>query len=302
MDAESRALVQVLQHTQIINYFNMSAIVLYVFDYLSSLDQEVGLIWGSDWTVTKFLYLVTRYLPFIDMGLVLYDNRPNMTPETCVFVSRLNGWMFTAGIVLAEVIFSLRTWAVWNRPRFLTVGMPVLFLASLIPAFVIMSMFLRSLQSQVLPLPNFKSCFISAANPIYRWEFVILMIYEAGEYHYSMLLLMVVKSYQQFREAREIGSSQLLHVVLKDGIIYYLYLSVLNITNVIVVSRLEPDLVGLFAVLERVIHAMLACRVVTNIRAQMKKQVIHGSKGPIGDLGSSVGELTFDGMHTSQHQ
>ncbi|KAF9035060.1 hypothetical protein BDZ89DRAFT_1130522 [Hymenopellis radicata] len=250
------ALFEALQHQQLVTYFEISGTALYVFDYLLTLEQEVELIWGSRWTLTKLLYLFTRYSPFIDVGLFLsHQVTPNMSGKTCLLIFKVNNWMSTAGMVLAEVILTLRTWAVWNRPRFLTVSMLTLFSASVITSFLVMGIFLSSLQ--------------------------------------FMLLLMVVKAYQQFRQAREIGSSQVLHVILKDGIMYYIYLSVLNITNVIVISSLAPDLLGLLVLLERVIHAMLACRVVTNIRAQMKKQFILGSTGTIGDLGTSVGMITF---------
>ncbi|KAF9007741.1 hypothetical protein BDZ89DRAFT_1168438 [Hymenopellis radicata] len=287
--SQSLALFEALRHLRLVTYFDVSATALYVFDYLLTLEQEVELIWGSEWTITKLLYLVTRYSPFVNAGVILWQQlTPNMSAENCVLVVKMDGWMATAGIMLAEVILTLRTWAIWNRHRFLTVCMPALFLVYSVVGFTVMGIFLSSLKFLILPLPDLKGCLVSAGNPIFRWDFIIIMIYEA-----VMLLLMVVKSYQQFREAREIGSSRLLHVVLKDGIIYYLYLSVLNIMNVIVISILAPDLATLIAELERVIHGMLACRVITNIRAQLKKQVIHESKGTIGDLGMSVGTVAF---------
>ncbi|KAF9008470.1 hypothetical protein BDZ89DRAFT_547795 [Hymenopellis radicata] len=293
MDAQSQsqslALFEALQHLRLVTYFDVSATALYVFDYLLTLEQEVALIWGSEWTITKLLYLVTRYSPFLNAGVFLWQQlTPNMSAERCLLVYKMNGWMAAAGIVLAEVILTLRTWAVWNRHRFLTVCMPALFLAHCVVVFTVMGIFLNSVQFPILLLPDLKGCLLSAANPIYRWDFITSMIYEV-----VMLLLMIVKSYQQFREAREIGSSRLLNIILKDGVMYYVYLSVLNITNVIVISSLAPDLLGLLGLLERVIHAMLACRVITNIRAQARKQVIHGSKGTIGDLGTSVGTVAF---------
>ncbi|KAF9050638.1 hypothetical protein BDZ89DRAFT_1057090, partial [Hymenopellis radicata] len=264
-----------------------------VFDYLLTLEQEVDLIWGSEWTITKLLYLITRYSPFVNVVLFLWFT-PNMSAENCLLIYRMNGWMAAAGVVLAEVILTLRTWAVWNRHRFLTVCMPALFFAYSVVVFTVMGIFQNSLQFSILPLPDPKGCFISAAKPIYRITAVpnTATLYSPAP---VMLLLMVVKSYQQFREAREIGSSQLLNVILKDGVIYYLYLSVLNITNVIAISSLAVRCLSLplCIVLERVIHAMLACRVITNIRSQAKKQVIHGSKGTIGDLGTSVGAVAF---------
>lgn len=35
-------------------------------------DQEVSLIWGSQWTLVKVLYLLSRYMPFVDVTVVSY--------------------------------------------------------------------------------------------------------------------------------------------------------------------------------------------------------------------------------------
>ncbi|KAF9014840.1 hypothetical protein BDZ89DRAFT_962522, partial [Hymenopellis radicata] len=43
-----------------------------VYDYLLTLDQEVELVWRAKWNVTKILYLATRYLPFVDIVVVLW--------------------------------------------------------------------------------------------------------------------------------------------------------------------------------------------------------------------------------------
>ncbi|KAF9035730.1 hypothetical protein BDZ89DRAFT_1062012 [Hymenopellis radicata] len=277
MDAQSQsqllALFEALQHQRL-------STVITVFDYLLTLEQEVELIWGSEWTITKLLYLVTRYAPFVNACVLLWRT-----------LSQVIKWMATAGIMLAEVILTVRTWAVWNRHRFLTVCMPALFLASSVAAFTVMGIFLSSLQFLILPLPDLKGCLLSAANPIFRWDFITYMIYEV-----VMLLLMVVKSYQQCKFSRRHCVRSMTRGVVREariGVMYYIYLSVLNITNVILISSLAPDLLGLLALLERVVHAMLACRVITNIRAQAKKQVIDGSKRTIGDLGTSVGTVAF---------
>ncbi|KAF9008634.1 hypothetical protein BDZ89DRAFT_1168151 [Hymenopellis radicata] len=295
--AQSLALFEALQHLRLVTYFDVSATALYVNSGVRlPLDTRSGGGAYMEFRMDDHQAALPRHtvFPFLNAGVFLWQQlTPNMSAEDCLLVYKMNGWMAAAGIVLAEVILTLRTWAVWNRHCFLTVCMPALFLAYSVVVFIIMGIFLSSLQSLILPLPDLEGCLISAANPIYRWDFITSMVYEVGEYHRFMLLLMVVKSYQQFREAREIGSSQLLNVILKDGVMYYIYLSVLDMTNIIVISSVAPNLTVLLGLLIRVMHAMLACRVITNIRAQAKKQVIHGSKGTIGDLGTSVGTVVF---------
>ena len=45
---------------------SVASSVLFVYDYFITLGMEIDLIWFSPWTPTKAIYLIQRYLPFID--------------------------------------------------------------------------------------------------------------------------------------------------------------------------------------------------------------------------------------------
>jgi len=46
---------------------------IFIWDYILTFSMEVDLVWKSEWNVMKGLYLLQRYLPFIDtIWLVLY--------------------------------------------------------------------------------------------------------------------------------------------------------------------------------------------------------------------------------------
>ena len=50
----------------------MSALCHTKYHYLLNINREVTLIWYSPWTYTKILYLIIRYLPFIDIVFLLW--------------------------------------------------------------------------------------------------------------------------------------------------------------------------------------------------------------------------------------
>ena len=51
----------------------MAASTFFVWDYILTIPLELDLVWRSKWNALKFIYLVQRYLPFVDtVGLVLY--------------------------------------------------------------------------------------------------------------------------------------------------------------------------------------------------------------------------------------
>jgi len=52
----------------------VASFALFLWDYILTFGMEVDLIWKSKWNFMKALYLLQRYLPFIDtIGLVLYS-------------------------------------------------------------------------------------------------------------------------------------------------------------------------------------------------------------------------------------
>ena len=43
-----------------------------VYDYLLTFPLEISFVWPARWTAIKVLFLLTRYMPFVDGGLLLY--------------------------------------------------------------------------------------------------------------------------------------------------------------------------------------------------------------------------------------
>ena len=162
--------------------------MLQVYDYFLTLPDEVSLIWAAPWTPMKVLFLLTRYIPFIDGGIMLYCERPGITrwPKTqFVFVSRtaqfissriqpprpatfptklLHGCFTSERLCLKvrrystaakysdpdshQAILTLRTWAVWNRDRRLAVLLPIFFIVCWGPIIGVITVFLKSVESE----------------------------------------------------------------------------------------------------------------------------------------------------------
>ena len=51
--------------------------VFQIYDYLLTFNAERTLIWPSSWSITKVLFLLTRYAPFIDITIILWRAYPS---------------------------------------------------------------------------------------------------------------------------------------------------------------------------------------------------------------------------------
>ncbi|KAL0573799.1 hypothetical protein V5O48_008152 [Marasmius crinis-equi] len=68
------------------------------------------------------------------------------------------------------------------------------------------------------------------------------------------------------REYRTGGLYKLLRAVYQGGVIYYGFISIVSILNVVVILTLPRDYVHLLAAFERVLHSVLSSRAILHIR------------------------------------
>ncbi|KAF8431936.1 hypothetical protein L210DRAFT_3650757 [Boletus edulis BED1] len=54
------------------NYFNVAGMAILTYDYVITLEDEARWVWGRKWDVTRFVFTVSRYLPFVGAGLTGY--------------------------------------------------------------------------------------------------------------------------------------------------------------------------------------------------------------------------------------
>ncbi|KAF9007424.1 hypothetical protein BDQ17DRAFT_1422801 [Cyathus striatus] len=248
-----------LEHTQVFHYMNVASIVLLYYDYLLTFNLEVSLIWPSNWGAMKILFLLARYTPFIDSLIVFYHHfAPNISQESCLKAYEANGWMYIAGACFAEIILTLRTWAVWRKDPVVKFGLPAFFIAVWVASCVIVAKFLRTLEFAHAPYPGFRGCLVIGGSSILCILWILLMVFNTGT-----LILMGLRA---SRTRRLVVTSELLQTVYRDGITYYIYLFVLSLVNVILVLKLPLDYVNLLSTLERVMQSILGCRVILHIR------------------------------------
>jgi len=244
-----------------VNSLNAASVTILAFDWLMMLDLEYALIWKAKWNATKVLYLLARYLPFIDTSLVMYHQLGfALSESTCVRVFEDSASMFGFGMAIVELVFTLRTWAVWSKSTRFTWCLFSAFTAVWSAILIILGFYLKSLTHQASPVPKLVGCIIRVSSPILSVDYVLLMAYDA-----CLLILMAIRGVAAFRSG---GDSYLMRVVYSDGIIYYIYVFALSLLNVLVIVKLPNEYETLLLMLERVVHSTLACRVVLHIRRQ----------------------------------
>lgn len=253
--------IATLQHNRLSNYVDVVSCTVLVYDYLLTFNSETTLIWPSKWSLTKVLFLLTRYGPFIDSGIILWQlMKPEMSYGDCDFVYKSTGWLLLTGVFIAECILMLRTWAVYERRRAVAVGLAVWTVVTWVPNMTSLGIFLDSLRYGPLPVAHLpgSGCHVTSGSPIVFVCWVLLTVFEA-----AILTLMVLKAVKTYRLEK---NSAVFRAVFRDGSVFYVYLFALSTANVIVILTASADLINLLSIIERVIHSVLTARIILDLR------------------------------------
>ncbi|KAJ3481070.1 hypothetical protein NLI96_g7911 [Meripilus lineatus] len=134
---------------------NVAAAALLLYDCVLTLHSEAAYIWPTRFNFVKALFFLTRYMAFADVAFVLYYQlMPNIDVDGCRMAYDISGWLILAGIVIAETILIVRTWAIWGRSLKVALILCGIGLSEAIPAIVIEEVFLRSIVFSPLSDPR----------------------------------------------------------------------------------------------------------------------------------------------------
>jgi len=240
-----------------------SAMALQLYDWLLTLPREVEYIWRADWNWSKVLYLLTRYMPFITIALVIRNQFAlDPTPESCKRTLQAICWLALIGLDLAEVVLAVRTYAVWERDKRVGIGLALLLALYQIPDVIILNKFIQGTSYTRNPYPELhRGCVYNKANRLVYANWLIITIVEG-----VVLVLMIISATKAYHK----HTSNLMHVVYRDGIRFYLYIFCATLANVLITLLLPADFITVGSDIEIVIHSILACRLMIGIREATK--------------------------------
>ncbi|KAF9234911.1 hypothetical protein BU15DRAFT_65286 [Melanogaster broomeanus] len=172
-----------------------------VYEYAITFDEEVAFLKKSKLNIVKIIYLVCRYLPFLFVAI-------NTSPRIVIEVANLTV------ITCVDLMFLVRTYALWDRTRLALVIILVNSMALFIPIVGIVALF--SSASTIVPVPGITSCSTSTTSQsrIIVWAYVLLVIGET-----EILLSTLYRSVQHYREVG--GRSRLLTILVNHNAWYF---------------------------------------------------------------------------------
>ncbi|KAH7926616.1 hypothetical protein BV22DRAFT_345883 [Leucogyrophana mollusca] len=235
----------------------VAAVAILFYDYLLTIRLECDYVWHSRWTPVKALFFFARYSPFMDTAVgMLYRVSGNLDGGTCRSFMAVEAWVYGFAFQLTDIVLAIRTWAVYGQSRKVAALLLGLYACTLATVIYVTFTYVKSLTFA----PDFEdSCIPSQGGAILIADWIVFAIVQG-----VCFILMARKAYQVFK--REQGSTNLYHTVLQDGVVYYAVIFLLSLLNVVVVAT-QPEILDLLLTTPvRVIHSVVAGRIILHIR------------------------------------
>ncbi|KAJ7185429.1 hypothetical protein C8R46DRAFT_982015 [Mycena filopes] len=218
---------------------NVSALCLFLWDYVLTFPQEVQYFWGSRWSLVKCLFFLNRYFTLVLVGVtVFFDLYPDPDTETCLIWAKFEVFSALFCAFIVEVIMQVRLHALYGHSKGLCVydltlyqsgaDKRLIFVVSVLCVGELMSMASLSLArfptafAGLAQVPNapwtLPFCNNVIPNHFYPY-WIAFMIFDT-----IVLLLVVRKAFHHYHTLpdKSWSSTGLVTVLVRDSVLYFL--------------------------------------------------------------------------------
>lgn len=245
------------------NLCSLSARVLFLWDYMVTLDDEVRYFWRGKMTLASVLFMVNRYVNLLIAMMEIMAQSPFQNIKSCGPFVRVLQSFLVISLLISAAFATLRIYAIWGcdwRP-----AAPILALALCSP---ILYIFMYANESAQPAPPPSVGCSISVQFTYDRYR-KLLLANEASTVAYNglALALTLVKSLGLRKRASELrvrtGISQFL---LKDGTLYFFTFLCVNMAQLLTTATISWNDMNYAAYYVSPVTSVLISRFLLNLR------------------------------------
>ncbi|KAG2756463.1 hypothetical protein P692DRAFT_20791363 [Suillus brevipes Sb2] len=263
-----------------------------VWDWAISLPREWRFIWKTHWTPVKTAYLFCRYWVIAVVPYLLYAFVTNHTEAECQRIYKIPVALAMWNQVGSESVLLIRTYAFFNRNNYL--------LAALICALagvVGYQLFVDTSEMMLLPFvtPPFTEgpCF-----PISRPHSAHLLGFFIAPLLFDTIVT-AITVWKAFAIRRRSGgpSSKLIQTFLREGVFYYILISIANLINGIFYLQPRQVISALNIPLSVMMAPVLACRLILDLRERGAETDSHSEGTGVSAFATKSGVALSNAGH-----
>ncbi|KAG0698816.1 hypothetical protein DFH29DRAFT_81347 [Suillus ampliporus] len=250
-----------------------------IFDYCITLEAESQWVWHRKWTLVRFILTVSRYLPFLALGMTFTAAlRTQYYPgESCVKFGQASSMLHIICVVAAEGLLIFRIYASWTSKRLLA------FLL-VFPAVCVMGSYILSVNflNHTNNLPDPGEClFVGGRDSIFQYGTLFL-------YELVLLCLMLFIRFRRYNST----TGQLQETFFNDSVRYMI--CIMSASPFSIILNMAPPIswISITSSLQIVIHSVVASRILFNLRQSEEHSRTDPTLAEISDIQFGEGQLS----------
>ncbi|KAG2019741.1 hypothetical protein CC2G_005154 [Coprinopsis cinerea AmutBmut pab1-1] len=274
-------------------YADVAALAYLIVDYLETWELEKRFVWSGNKGAVNTLFLISRYLPFVDVPLFMYYcNNPTPSPRECKRICSVIIALSLAAYIIIEALLLLRVHAIskqsrrtttyiWCHLAVFSVTLITLLFLSIFSLGYYSSIRVESIDL-VLHQPFGRGCHPKSDNKIYVSSMLSVMLLS------QLIVISLTTIYGIPGITRRHLRSKLLTIIWKDGAIFFLVMSGISIVNVIISLEGLTEFHQCLIMFQRVINATFGTRMILHLRQVAAKE----RDTPLVDLSIHLNDLS----------
>ncbi|KAL5514434.1 hypothetical protein ACEPAG_2522 [Sanghuangporus baumii] len=282
-----------------IKYYVLASITLLYFDHVITLPLEVRRIWCARFTGATVLFLLNRYVPFFGYIPVVFGmfNPPwtitytrridvNLCPRRCKKFAPFVGILSLISNIISAIILILRTYALYERALWVLIVTGIFGAASV----AVGAWSVNSVDGELF---NFQPIVVCVPMLIHNQglKFAWIMTFC---FDFVVFGLTIARTYRYMKaQSRLHMESRLTVLLMRDGSIYFLVMSIVNAANYILAARIRNSFfasaTGTNSIFANVISVTMISRLLLNLR---EEAVEYNRRTSSGDGVPTVRTLT----------
>ncbi|KAG8902273.1 hypothetical protein FRB99_004692 [Tulasnella sp. 403] len=215
-DYDVAFLIDITEKSQVTVYTNIAAWCWLVWDWASMFDDEINFIWLANWSLSKLLYLSTRYFGLFLLTVEAISETGSWNDKFCNFYFSVVGVGTTLILYLVEIGMQFRVYALYDGSKWILYLNGGIFLVEVIILTTLLAVE-RTYHLKIIhpPLPG---CWNSE-----RPRLILVTWFIALAYELYLFSLVAYKAYVRWRdEGRLMG---MFRIMFRDAVLWFILIT-----------------------------------------------------------------------------
>ncbi|KAH6908019.1 hypothetical protein BKA70DRAFT_289830 [Coprinopsis sp. MPI-PUGE-AT-0042] len=239
-------------------------LTILILEAFATFEQEATLVWPSQWSLVKFLYIANKVAPFLIVPWQIVVNvLSNPTPLQCKVAFAIPCLGMATSIIISEAMLYVRLYALSGCRRWAKVFLSLNAVVITLVSHIVLAFFIARGSWTRTRYEGFRGCTTESA----KGSFVLLSY---SLLLYSGLAAMTLSVYFGLRVFWTSRQSPLVKILYRDGTFYFIMLAVLAVANGVASLLLPPGYQFVLGPVQAVAHSVLSARMVLRLRQQAR--------------------------------